>query len=111
MHRGAQSPATRGDLASLREELKSDTVSLGAELRSEMKSVERRLCIEIIKTNGRIDDLAVSLRTEMREGNSTILKAVEDFAAQTGKVDRRQIIMDYRVDGLEKRVQTLEGSA
>ena len=67
-----------------------------------------RLAVEIVKNNARIDKLGDGLRAEMREGNSRILKTVEAFAVQTKMVDRHQIITDYRVAELEKRVKGLE---
>lgn len=97
-------PATKADL-------KRTEASLRQEIKSETKALDRKLSIEIINTHGRIDSLGNSLRTEIREGNSSILKAVDGFMSQVGKVDRHQIITDYRVDELDKRVKAIEASA
>ena len=97
-------PATKGDLRQLEERLEERF-----EGRFEgLSAMGQRFAIELVKTNARIDKLGDSLRAEIREGNSKILKTVEEFAVQTKMVDRHQIITDYRVAELEKRVKGLE---
>lgn len=81
-------PATKGDLALL---------------------VSRYdLALAIDKTNHRLETLHELAMTKIDQGFSKMTALIDGFMAQTLKVDRRQIIMDYRMDKIEKRVKTLE---
>lgn len=80
-------------------------------LKAEIKGLRRDLVIELVKTNARLDELREDVSTKIKESTSRILKVVEDFAIGFQKVDRHQIITDYRVDELEKRVKSLESPA
>ncbi len=73
-----------------------------------MSEVHRSLALEIVKTHERIDRVETNLREAIRQGSSRILKSVEDFMTQVGKTDRPQIIADWRLSELEKRVATIE---
>jgi hypothetical protein len=97
-------PATKGDLRELRTELHSEVDRVDKRL----SEVHRSLALEIVKTHERIDRSENSLRGDFREFSSRILKTVEDFMAQVGKTDRAQIIADWRLSELEKRVTTIE---
>jgi hypothetical protein len=66
------------------------------------------LAIEIVKTHERIDRSESSLRSEIRETASRVIKTVEDFITQVGKTDRAQIIADWRISELEKRVCAID---
>ena len=68
----------------------------------------KKLAVEIVRTEARIDRLDESLTAKLTEGVGRILKTAEGFMVQVQKVDRHQIITGYRVDELEKRVRTLE---
>lgn len=74
----------------------------------ELKAVHRGLALEIVRTNARIDKLGEDMRGEMRAMGSAIIRKVDGFMAQTGKVDRAQIIADWRLTELEKRVNAIE---
>jgi hypothetical protein len=73
-----------------------------------LSEVHRSLALEIVKTHERIDRVETNLREAIRQGSSRILKSVEDFMTQVGKTDRPQIIADWRLSELEKRVATIE---
>jgi len=90
-------PATKG-------ELKTEV----GRLDKRIDIVHRGLALEIVKTQDRIDRSEKNLRGEIRDSSSRIIKAVEDFMSQVGKVDRAQIIADWRLTELEKRVKTIE---
>lgn len=83
-------PATKGDLQLMKADLR------------------KLLSIEIAKTHVRIDRSMETLSAQMRENTSHILKVVGDSMAQSQKIDRDQVITNYRVDELDKRVKTLE---
>jgi len=83
---GSSEPATKGDLDQTR----------------------RLLAREIVKLDAKIDRVDEGLRAEMKAWGSRIVKTVEDYSGQVGKVDRAQIIADWRLRELEKRVGTLE---
>jgi len=90
-------PATKGDVKLVRDELKLAQADL-----------KRSLAVETVKTNARIDRVVEELRGEMHAMGSSIIKKVDGFMAQTGKVDRAQIIADWRLTELEKRVNSIE---
>lgn len=73
-----------------------------------LKSDIRRLAIEIVKTNARMDSGFGALSAEIRASHSMIVNRIDDYMGQVGKVDRAQIIADWRLGELEKRVKTLE---
>lgn len=89
-------PATKGELNGIK---------------AEMAEFRRIFSIELVRTNARIDQLRDDLTTQIKASTSTILKVVGDFAAQFQKVDRDQIITNYRVGELENRVKNLESHA
>ncbi|NNN06612.1 MAG: hypothetical protein HKL90_11985 [Elusimicrobia bacterium] len=108
-------PATKGDLNRARSEMKTEMENLRAQLRAESDRLDRRigaahrgLAVEIVKTHERIDRVENNLRGEIRDSNSRILKAVEGFMSQVGKTDRAQIIADWRLSELEKRMALIE---
>jgi hypothetical protein len=55
-----------------------------------------------------MDVLEARITDQFKEFKSDLLKIVEDSQGQVGKVDRRQIIADYRLNLLEKRVDKIE---
>jgi len=93
-------PATQRDLAGVKAEVER--------VDKRLSEVHRSLALEIVKTHERIDRVETNLREEIRQGSSRILKSVEDFMTQVGKTDRAQIIADWRLSELEKRVETIE---
>ena len=97
MDRNDAAPATKGDIKELRQEFKTD-----------IRETRRVLAGEIVKTGARMDTLVDGIRADITRSSSRILTAVEEFSSQAQKVDRDQIITNYRVDELEKRVKALE---
>ena len=89
----AEKPATKADLEHFREDL---------------TGTDRRLAAGIVRNHERIDRLEESLSSQLTQRTSEILKAVDGVAAQVGKIDRHQIITDYRFNELDKRVKSLE---
>ena len=83
-------PATKGDLRALA--LKADLVAF-----------HRGLALEIVKTNARIDKQGEEIRTEMRTLHSDLVRKIDGFMSNVGKIDRAQIIADWRLTELEKR--------
>lgn len=101
-------PATRGELRTTGEELKGVIGALRDELKGETAVLRRDFALETVKTHSRVDRLEASLRKDIRSESSRVIKIVEDFAAQVGKVDRAQVIADWRLTELDKRVKALE---
>jgi hypothetical protein len=55
------------------------------------------------------DDLKrLATKEELREMRSEIVGKIDGFMAQVGKTDRAQIIADWRLSELEKRVTAVE---
>jgi hypothetical protein len=68
----------------------------------------RKLALEIVKTNGRIDQQGERVEASLRGMSSSFHKKVDAFMSEVGKVDRAQIIADWRIAQLEKRVGDVE---
>jgi hypothetical protein len=64
--------------------------------------------IAIRETQRRLDRLENNLRSDIREFSACFIEAVEDFRTRLEKTDRAQIIADWRLSELEKRVATIE---
>ena len=98
-------PATKGDLRDLA--LKVDLVALKGEsqgeFRGELRAVHRGLALEIVKTIARIDKQGEEIRVEMRTLHSDLVRKIDGFMSTVGKIDRAQIIADWRLTELEKR--------
>jgi hypothetical protein len=105
---GEDASATKGDLRLVHEGMRAELKSVEGRLDQRIGDVHRTLAIEIVKTHERIDRVESNLRGDFREFSSRILKTVEDFMTQVGKTDRAQIIADWRLSELEKRVATIE---
>lgn len=88
-----QNPATRGELQRVADDV---------------KELRRGFALEIVKTNARIDKLGEDIRAEMRAMSSGLHKKIDGFMSQSGKVDRAQVIADWRLTELEKRVSAIE---
>ena len=110
-------PATKGDIKALLSLLvtkedekafatKEDLKSLAT--KDDLKAVERKLALEIVKTHGRIDQLREDLRGEMGIKVSDIFKKIDGFMSKVGKADRAQVIADWRMTQIEKRVGAIE---
>jgi hypothetical protein len=76
--------------------------------KGEVRGVQRTLALEIVKTNARMDAGFDAVRSEIRMSHSMIVNRIDEYMGQVGKVDRAQIIADWRLGELEKRVKTLE---
>ena len=129
-------PATKADLYAFRSELRTEIGAVRSELgmeiaagrsdmntlRSELYAVKtelkddiRRLALSLIKTNDRIDDLAQSLREEMRQNMSQILGAIDSFAKKAEAYDQKSfshgdILQKHesRLGVHEKRIGSIE---
>ena len=111
-------PATKGDLKAFQDELmialkgvRGDITGMRGEIagvRDELKTTHRSLALEIVKTHGRIDQLREDLRGEMSIQVSGIFKKIDGFVSKVGKVDRAQVIADWRMTQIEKRVDKAE---
>ena len=101
-------PATKGDLRDLALRgdvlLKGGLLTLKGELQGEFRTLHRGLALEIVKTNARIDKQGEEIRTEMRTLHSDLVRKIDGFMSTVGKIDRAQIIADWRLTELEKRV-------
>lgn len=64
--------------------------------------------IAIRETQKRLDRLENNLRAEIRGCSERVLKVIEDRKSQAAKIDRVQIITDWRLSQLEKRVSVIE---
>jgi hypothetical protein len=91
--------ATKDDLARL--PTKDDLLAV-------QRDLERKIALEIVKTHGRIDQLRDDLRGEMKVLASGIYKKIDGFMGKIGKIDRAQVIADWRVSQLEKRTDRIE---
>jgi hypothetical protein len=68
----------------------------------------KKLAVEIVKMRGYVDRRFDDLRAEMRAGNSRLLQAIDAFSGQVRKIDHHQVINDWRLDQIERRVKNLE---
>jgi hypothetical protein len=103
-------PATKGDLRALALKgdalfvaMKGDMLALKGELQGEFRALHRGLALEIVKTNARIDKQGDDVRSEMRSLHSDLVRKIDGFMSTVGKIDRAQIIADWRLTELEKR--------
>ncbi|HAZ08774.1 MAG TPA: hypothetical protein DCZ01_09705 [Elusimicrobia bacterium] len=112
-----ETKVTKTELSNLREEMKSEFKSVRAEMstKTELSEARRELALAILDTNKRIDYLEGSLRTEMREGTSRVLQAIDAFTGKAQNSERAavlhgQALTDVQV-GMkdhERRITTLE---
>jgi hypothetical protein len=79
---------TKADLDSGLGQLKAELTAEMTELNQKIEDSTKRLALEILKTNGRIDRLDGSLRGQMESDTRRILKAIDDFAGKAEKYDR-----------------------
>ncbi len=107
MEDAAGAPATQAEL----NVMQNDLTLLRTELRagfelllSEVKNTKHDLAMEIIKTNARID----GFQDQISAMSSTMLGRIDGFMANVGKTDRAQVIADWRMTELEKRVAAIE---
>lgn len=111
MQRQDDAPATKADikalLSSFKEELKADFATKD-DLLATQRALERKIALEIVKTHGRIDQLRDDLRGEMKLLASGVYKKIDGFMSKIGKIDRAQVIADWRVSQLEKRTDRIE---
>lgn len=97
-------PATRQDLRAAEQRLDD-------QIDSSVKRLDRKIdsvAAELVRTQGRMAAMEERLLRRMSQDTSRILRVVEDYAGQVGKLDRRQVIADYLIHGLDKRVAALE---
>ena len=89
-------PATKGDLKNVQGDLLA------------VQRAVRRIAIQAVKTHAHLDKQVGLLRGEMNAMSSRLTKQFDGFIAETGKIDRAQIIADWRVAQLEQRVDKIE---
>ena len=110
-------PATKADL----HKVETSVQTLGTRVRTLETSVQTletsvqkldakidRVAKEVVRGHARADAAERRITDQIKNFRSDILKVVENFMGQVGKVDRRQIIVDHRIDRLEKRVDMIE---
>ncbi len=93
-------PATKADIHKLETTTRVDIQRLDTKT--------DRIIKEMVRGFARSEAAQTGLCDQFQGFRSDILKAVEVFMGQVGKVDRRQIIVDHRIDRLEKRVDKIE---
>ena len=89
-------PATAGDVHGIVERARGDLEGRIEAVRSELKSDFRRAAVEVAGVKGQLKSLEERLTETNSQNFSKIAKMIEDYAGQVGKLDRRQIITDYR---------------
>ncbi len=101
-------PATKGDIQTLLSTLatKEDLQSFAT--KDDLNDLARKSALNSVKTNSRIDQLREDLRGEMSLMTSGVFKKIDGFLSKTGKIDRAQVIADWRVAQMEKRVEAIE---
>jgi predicted nuclease with TOPRIM domain len=87
---------------------KDETRSFEHSIRADLKASEQRLALEIVRNHAKMEAMEDRILSAFTAARSESLKILETLQGQHQKVDRRQIIMDYRVDELEKRLKSLE---
>jgi hypothetical protein len=100
----------KGDVAALKMDMsavKGDVVTLKGEM-SDVKGAVRRIALQAVETRTHMDSQFSALRQDMRDMSSRITNQIDGYMAQVGKIDRAQIISDWRVSQLEKRVDSIE---
>lgn len=70
--------------------------------------VRRGLAVVIVRNAARVDLLEEWIDAKLQSSESRILNGMDAFASRTEKVDRAQVIVDYRLTELEKRVASIE---
>jgi hypothetical protein len=105
-----KSSATKEDLKSFatKEDLKLLATRADTATKDDLLIVQRTLALEIVNTNGRIDQLREDMSGTMRSMSSGFHSKIDRFMSEVGKVDRAQIIADSRVKKIEKRVSDIE---
>ncbi len=98
-------PATKADLFAVKSDLsdvKSDLSAAKSELRGEIAAVRselsastRRLALEIVGTNARLDRVESSLRDEMTRNTDRIMGAIDDFAKKS-EIANNAIVLHSR---------------
>ncbi len=108
-------PATKADIEKLETATREDIQRLEVATRADIQKLDlkvdgsiNRLAKEIVRGQARVDASEKRILDQIRNFQSDILEVVDGFMGQVGKVDRRQIIVDHRIDRLEKRVDKIE---
>lgn len=118
-------PATKKDLAAVKNELKEDVAAVKKELKEDISGLNQKFNIldqkvgtldqkvnkvaaEVVRTQDQMRQMEDRLSKQITDMKYGVFKVVDDFMAKTEKVDRRHVITSHRVDELEKRVVVLE---
>ena len=73
-----------------------------------LRSAIRRLAFEVVTIKAYIDKHDDGLRDEIRAMSSLLTSQIDGFMSNVGKIDRAQVIADWRATELEKRVDVIE---
>jgi hypothetical protein len=106
-------PATKSDIKALLSMVatKDDLLAVRGDLASvqdELQATRRTLALQIVETGFQSDKKIEKLRDELNSKASDIVTKIDGFMSEVGKVDRAQIIADWRVAQLETRVDKIE---
>ena len=120
--KNGQTPATKGDIQSLRSELKSDMQELRTEFKSDTQALKTELKGDIHRLSGAIVDLQSDMR-EVKSSMATkadvnrIMDAIDSFAKRSEHYDRSQVLHGHALTEVEvtlkdheKRLVHLESS-
>ena len=104
----------KDDLTNVKDDLahvKEDLTHVKGEVtfvKNDLKAFKRTVALEFDKTNSRIEVFEQNIRGDIRAMESRLVKTFDGFVGGVGKVDRAQVISDWRLTELEKRVKTIE---
>ena len=104
----------RGDMTLMRSDLtqvQGDMTLVRGDLtvvKDDLKSFTRKFALEIVKIHASDERRDELNRAEMRALSSNIKKQIDGYMSEVGKVDRAQIIADWRMTQLEGRVDKIE---
>jgi chromosome segregation ATPase len=122
-------PATKGDLAAVRTELRSDIAQLDAKiggvekrldariggLDAKIDGIEKRLdsringlAGEIVKTNGRMADMEQRLQTRMDAGFDRVTKTLDSVVAKLETYGRETVTIALALDAHGKTLRDHE---
>ena len=110
-------PATKKDIAQLEAKFDAKLDATAERLDQKIDASTKRLALEIVKTNGRMDDLEVRLTKTMSKNTDRILTAL-DRSARIMEADNRAVILhgsiltevQLKLQDHDQRLIRLEGA-
>ena len=78
------------------------------QVQGDLKSFRRAFALEIVKLHARIEKRDELVRGDLRAMSSRITKQIDGFMSDVGKIDRAQVISDWRLTQIEKRVDAID---